>query len=104
MMPTAKFMYSLGLKQYPSLDEIIRIASLGDADLRTKALKYLLAHFTSRYSNYTPSVYSDVAFVPALRDGKSALAKPSEVRSSWTGSPPCLIAVHRSSPHLNGLY
>lgn len=72
-------MYSLGLKQYPSLDDIVRIAASGDVKLRMKGLRYLLDNFTSRYSNYTPSIYGDIPFIPATRDSKHLLAKPSEV-------------------------
>lgn len=72
-------MYSLGLKQYPSLDDIVRIAAFGDVQLRMKGLLYLLDNFTLRYSSYTTSVYGDIPFIPATRDSKHLLAKPSEV-------------------------
>jgi len=78
----AKFMYKLGLRRSPPLQDIIKLAAHSDADVRKKALLYFLDNFTSKYSDYDSRAYNDVAFIPATNQNGLLIAKPTEVSSS----------------------
>lgn len=78
----AKFLYTLGLQRTPSVATILEIAaSTGHAARREAALAYFLAEYTnaSYHLTYDPAKSLLPAFVPALKDGKSILAVPSQV-------------------------
>ncbi|CCM02906.1 uncharacterized protein FIBRA_05020 [Fibroporia radiculosa] len=81
----AKFLYSLGLRRYPPLPIILNLASNPDESVRSLALKYFLDNFATKYSDYDPTAFVDLSFVPAIKNGSSHMAKPSEVFSngSW---------------------
>ncbi|KAI8998895.1 hypothetical protein BD414DRAFT_519966 [Trametes punicea] len=79
----AKFLFQLGLRRYPPLPDLIGLAASPDEKIRSTALKYLLDNYTTRYvDDYDPSAFANVAFIPAVQDGKPCLAKPFEVYSA----------------------
>ncbi|TBU28918.1 hypothetical protein BD311DRAFT_721461 [Dichomitus squalens] len=78
----AKFLFKLGLRRYPPLPELIGLAASKDEATRTAALKYFFDNYTTRYSDYDPENFSNVAFVPAMKDSSRILARPHEVVSS----------------------
>ncbi|KAI0646791.1 hypothetical protein C8Q79DRAFT_956470 [Trametes meyenii] len=78
----AKFLFKLGLRRYPPLPDLIGLAASPDEKTQSAALKYLLDNYTTRYADYDPDAFANVAFIPALKDGKRCLAKPYEVYSS----------------------
>lgn len=70
---------SLGLRRFPPIDVLLGIAS-GATPTNEKALNYLLSNTSTHYANFDPTVFAQVAFIPATRrDGKTFLAKPGEV-------------------------
>ena len=83
---SAKLLYKLGLRRYPPLDVILNLAASPDLKIRSFALKYFLDNHQSRYPDYRPSSYADIAFVPATKDTVPCLCKPGEV---------CLLPFHR---------
>ncbi|KAL5520611.1 hypothetical protein ACEPAF_2612 [Sanghuangporus sanghuang] len=75
----AKFLFSLGLRRYPPLDVLLKLASDQDESLRSTALRYFLDN-TSKYDDYDPDKFNHLAFVPALRPGgESTLGTPRQV-------------------------
>lgn len=80
-MSPAKFLFILGLRQYPPTEVILGIAA-GDEPQRTIALDYFLDHHKQRYPGYTATAHANIAFVPAIQEGKKKLVKPLEVFSN----------------------
>ncbi|KAI0371771.1 hypothetical protein BV20DRAFT_1016624 [Pilatotrama ljubarskyi] len=78
----AKFLFKLDLRRYPPLPDIIGLAASPDEKIRSAALKYFLDNYTTRYADYDPNAFANVAFVPAVKDGKQCLARPHEVFSA----------------------
>lgn len=75
----AKFLYSLGLRRFPPLSDILKLASNQDTNLRSSALKYFLDNY-SRYTNYDPILYKELAYVPAITpDGNKLMGSPNQV-------------------------
>ena len=54
----------------------------GDEAIRTAARKYFFENYTTRYADYDPDAFSNVAFIPAVKGGTRCLARPHEVRMS----------------------
>ena len=76
----AKLLFSLGLLRLPPLTVLLNQAASSDAMLRSNALKYLLDNY-SRYPDYNPENFREVAYVPAvIPSGEEIMAKPHEVR------------------------
>jgi hypothetical protein len=63
---TAKFLYKLGLRRSPPLKTVISLCASSDPKIRPLALKYFINNHASRYSDFDPSDFPDVAFIPAL--------------------------------------
>ncbi|GJE97590.1 hypothetical protein PsYK624_138110 [Phanerochaete sordida] len=82
----AKFLFRLGLLRSPPLQTLLGLAASTNNDVRTQALKYFFENHSTRYAAYSPAEFANIAFVPALRNGKPCLAKPIEVfaRREWS--------------------
>ncbi|KAH9951982.1 hypothetical protein B0H21DRAFT_817732 [Amylocystis lapponica] len=78
----AKLLYGLGLRRFPPLHELVSLAANANPSTRAIALKYLLDNFVSKYSDFDPANFSELAFIPALKDGASCMAKHHEVYAS----------------------
>jgi len=77
---TAKLLFDLGLRRYPPLATLLNIAAGPDPQTRNAALKYFLDNISTKYGDYNPSLFVNLAFVPAVKtDGTKFLAKPHEV-------------------------
>lgn len=77
----AKFLFSLGLRQYPSIGIILDIAAKGQSQ-GTAALNYFLNNYREKYHQvYTTKACKNIAFVPAIHKGKEELARPVDVFS-----------------------
>ncbi|KAH9953159.1 hypothetical protein BC827DRAFT_1380025 [Russula dissimulans] len=72
----AKFIFSLGLRRAPPLHEILRIASADNPTARTKAFTFFLDNLSTKYPDYDPHDFRDLAFVPAVLGSGRLLAKP----------------------------
>jgi Protein of unknown function (DUF3684) len=77
---TAKFVFSLGLRQSPPLTEILHITASDNPFMRTKAFSFFLDNISSIYTNYDPENFNHLAFIPAILGSEKVLAKPFEVR------------------------
>ncbi|ORX36563.1 hypothetical protein BD324DRAFT_452712 [Kockovaella imperatae] len=78
----AKMLFSLGLRKYPPIDELLGVAA-GRPPTSERALVYLLANLNVHYINFDPSAFAGVAFLPATTPtGARVLAKPGEVFSN----------------------
>lgn len=77
----AKFLYNLGLRRIPPMDVLLGLASGSDSKVRGLALRYYLDNANTKYNNYSPLTYANMAFVPAVKDKQLCMAKPTEVRS-----------------------
>ncbi|KAJ6607773.1 hypothetical protein B0H10DRAFT_2070382 [Mycena sp. CBHHK59/15] len=75
----AKLLFELGLLRYPSLGVIINFCASPDVKVRPVALKYLLDNMTTHYTDYNPENFSEVAYIPALKDGRPCLGTPKDV-------------------------
>lgn len=97
----AKFLYNLGLQRFPSLQVILGLAASPDQKVRTVALRYFLDNLAMKYVDYDPNNFSQIAFVPAVKDHKPYMAKPSEVSSAHyvptSGREHSLFQVYASS-------
>ncbi|EKM56817.1 uncharacterized protein PHACADRAFT_141759 [Phanerochaete carnosa HHB-10118-sp] len=82
----AKFLFRLGLLRSPPLQTLLGLATSSDEEIRSQALKYLLENHSTRYNAYNSADFADIAFIPALRDGRPCMAKPTEVfaRRDWS--------------------
>ncbi|CAG8599070.1 18033_t:CDS:2, partial [Acaulospora morrowiae] len=61
----AKFLYMLGLREYPPIDVILQLASSkSERSLREKALNYFLKNFREKYSSDYKPDNINVAFLP----------------------------------------
>ncbi|CAG8755963.1 2209_t:CDS:2, partial [Dentiscutata heterogama] len=62
----AKFLFSLGLREYPPLKVILQLADASNSDtvLRSKALKYFMDNFKDKYSSEYRAEEVKVAFLP----------------------------------------
>lgn len=78
---TAKFLYTLGLKRCPPLKIIIGLCASSDVNVRALALKYFLDHRASRYSDFDPTQFPDIAFIPALDQTAHRMAIHNEASS-----------------------
>jgi len=73
-------LFALGLQRYPTLPDLLKLASGPDKPLRELALAYLFEKYTSQYQDYKPENFAGVAFIPAVQpDGTEILAKPNQV-------------------------
>ena len=61
------------------LRELIGLAASTDASTRAAALKYFFDNYATRYADYDPNDFSNVAYVPAMKGNTRCLAKPHEV-------------------------
>jgi hypothetical protein len=68
-------MFELGLRRYPPLETIINLCASSDATIRPIALKYFLDNISSRYPQYDPMNFAEVAFVPTT----TRMGTPKEV-------------------------
>ncbi|KAJ7497138.1 hypothetical protein FB451DRAFT_1210268 [Mycena latifolia] len=75
----AKLLFELGLIRYPSLSTLISLCASPDARIRPIALKYLLDNMTTRYNDYSPANFYEIAYIPALKDGKPVMGTPKDV-------------------------
>ncbi|CAA7259259.1 unnamed protein product [Cyclocybe aegerita] len=78
----AKFLFELGLQRYPILEKLIDLCTSNDANIRSSSLKYLIDNLGSRYKDYDPVNFKDVAFIPALKGSDSQLGTIKEVFSN----------------------
>ncbi|KAJ7594698.1 hypothetical protein C8J56DRAFT_927422 [Mycena floridula] len=82
----AKFLFNLGLRKFPPLSVLIQLCASPDANRRAVALKYLVDNISSeKYNDYDPAAFSEIAYIPALKDGKPCLGTPKTVvaHSDW---------------------
>lgn len=82
----ARFLFRLGLTRWPPLNTVLSIAASQNEEARSNALRYFLDNHSNRYAAYNSADFADLAFIPALRNGKPCLAKPNEVfaRPEWS--------------------
>lgn len=72
-------LFNLGLRRFPPVDTLLGIAA-GKAPTNEKALQYLLDNLKTHYALFDPTVFSNVAFIPATTaTGNATLASPGEV-------------------------
>ena len=76
----AWFIFSLGLRQAPPLQEILRIATLDNPTVWIKALTFFLDNLFNIYHDYNPQNFSDLTFVPAILGSEKMLAKSFKVQ------------------------
>ncbi|KAH9963432.1 hypothetical protein BGW80DRAFT_850444 [Lactifluus volemus] len=74
-----KLLLALGVRCALSLSDILTIAASDNLTARDWALNYFLGNLSTRYSEYDPHNYRDLAFVPAVVGSMRVLAKPFEV-------------------------
>lgn len=62
------------------------VNSYSGFQIRTTALKYLVDNLRTKYTDYDPHNYQDVAFIPALNGTTSCLGTPRQVfsRPEWS--------------------
>ena len=75
----AKFMYQLGLRRFPPLTDLLKLAASEDSALRKIALQYFFDNIT-KYPEYDPLDFANVDFVPAVcADGTETMGSPGKV-------------------------
>ncbi|KAF5351976.1 hypothetical protein D9756_007388 [Leucocoprinus leucothites] len=92
----AQFLFELGLRRYPPLEELIQLCAGSDLTIRTTALKYLVDNLRSKYTDYDCNNYRDIPFIPALDGGESRLGTPRQVFSKPEWSQLGFLVVHPS--------
>ncbi|KAF8170185.1 hypothetical protein K438DRAFT_1909340 [Mycena galopus ATCC 62051] len=75
----AKLLFDLGLMRYPRLDMLINLCAGPNAQIRPIAFKYLLDNLSSRYKDYSPADFYEIAYLPGLQDGKPVMGAPKDV-------------------------
>ena len=74
--PVESFIESLGVRRYPTLGKIIELAASDEPEVQHSALHYLLSNLETRYGDYKPDNFANVAFIPTK---SGSLARPNEV-------------------------
>ncbi|KXN90205.1 hypothetical protein AN958_04695 [Leucoagaricus sp. SymC.cos] len=92
----AHFLFDLGLRRYPPLAELIQLCANPDSQVRTTALTYLLDNLRTKYTDYDPNTFRDIAFIPAMNDSQSCLGTPHQVFSKSIWSQLGFMVVHPS--------
>ncbi|KAK0461397.1 uncharacterized protein EV420DRAFT_1669612 [Desarmillaria tabescens] len=77
--PEAKLAFTLNLRQYPPIDVLVNLCASPDEKIRATALKYLTDNVNTKYQDFDPKRFDQVAFIPAIRDSKLCLGTPEEV-------------------------
>jgi hypothetical protein len=73
----------LGFLRHPPLEKLIEIAGSPDPKIRHAAFKYLSDKFDELYdTDYDPTSYEGMPFIPAIKDGENCVGTYEEVRSS----------------------
>ncbi|KAI0701855.1 hypothetical protein BC835DRAFT_1435271 [Cytidiella melzeri] len=80
----AKFLHRLGLRRFPPLEVILALAAGPDEKIRSVALKYFLDNHGTRYTDYRPSSFVNLAFIPSVKGTVPVMGKPGEVFASHT--------------------
>ncbi|KAG1871608.1 hypothetical protein F4604DRAFT_1768978 [Suillus subluteus] len=76
----------MGFLRHPPLEKLIEIAGDPDPKVQHAAFGYLASKFDELYdTEYDPSKYDDMPFIPAIRDGHECVGAYEEVYSdpSW---------------------
>ncbi|KAG1902642.1 uncharacterized protein F5891DRAFT_1022595 [Suillus fuscotomentosus] len=76
----------MGFLRHPPLEKLIEIAGDPDPKVQRAAFGYLASKFDELYdTEYDPSKYDDMPFIPAIRDGHECVGAYEEVYSdsSW---------------------
>jgi hypothetical protein len=76
---SAKFLFRLGLRRFPPLEVVVNLAASADVAIRSTALRYLVDNIGTRYVDYDPGKFQNVAYVPALLNGETCMSTPQEV-------------------------
>ena len=72
-------MYQLGLRRFPPLADLLKLAASEDSALRPIALQYFFDNI-AKYPEYDPFDFASLAFVPAVRsDGSETMGLPGNV-------------------------
>lgn len=82
ILDVAKFLYKLGLRRTVPLKNIIVLCASANATVRPVALKYFLDNYATRYSDFDPAYFSDIAFVPALDQTTPCMAMHKDVTTT----------------------
>lgn len=61
---------------------IIGLCASTDGRVRSQALKYFLDNYTTRYSDFDPANFSDIAFIPALDQETPRMALHKDVNTT----------------------
>lgn len=84
---TEQLLTDMGFLRHPPLEKLIEIAGDPDPKVQRAAFGYLASKFDELYdTEYDPSKYDDMPFIPAIRDGHECVGAYEEVRSfaiSW---------------------
>jgi Protein of unknown function (DUF3684) len=80
----AVFLFSLGLRQRPPLEDIINISASADEHVRSAALQYFLDNFASWSDEYNPQDFSNVSYILALKNDLPCMGTPQEVCRNWS--------------------
>ncbi|KAG0706642.1 hypothetical protein DFH29DRAFT_900607 [Suillus ampliporus] len=76
----------MGFLRHPPLEKLIEIAGNPDQGVRRAAFMYLASKFDELYdTQYDPSQYENMPFIPAIKDGQECVGTYEEVYSdpSW---------------------
>ncbi|KIL68939.1 hypothetical protein M378DRAFT_21839 [Amanita muscaria Koide BX008] len=81
----ATFLFELGLRRHPPLNELVLICASNVSEIQQSALKYLLDNIDKAYKEFAASNYYHVAFIPAMKGSDFCLGSPKDVfvESEW---------------------
>ncbi|KAK2467792.1 hypothetical protein APHAL10511_000087 [Amanita phalloides] len=81
----ANFLFELGLRRHPPLSDLVTLCASNEVEIRQVSFKYLLDNIERVYSGFSVFEYEDVAFIPAIKDGKPCLGTANNVfvESEW---------------------
>ena len=72
----------LGFLRHPPLEKLIEIAGSLDTTVQRAAFRYLADKFDELYdTQYDPSNYENMPFIPATKDGQDCVGAYEEVKS-----------------------
>ncbi|KAG2144729.1 uncharacterized protein EDB93DRAFT_533364 [Suillus bovinus] len=87
----------MGFLRHPPLEKLIEIAGDPDPKVQRAAFGYLASKFDELYdTEYDPSKYDDMPFIPAMRDGQECVGAYEEVYSDSTWALMGFQTVHPS--------
>ncbi|KAF9051010.1 hypothetical protein BDZ89DRAFT_1098552 [Hymenopellis radicata] len=94
--PEAKLAFTLGLQRQPPIDVLVNLCANPDLNVQQTAWQYLVDNVATKYQDFDPTKFQQIAFIPSVRDGTRCLGAPADVFSNPEWSAFGFLVTHPS--------